>query len=220
MLNIEVNLASGIAKLTTNVPFKAGGGIPVIITFNADPGEDPIIELGLSPQSSPPAVVAFLDNYDRQNETTFTGLLDSTDPRLIRQLAGKEQQTLNCEIALTVGELPRRPFPNFAITAQASVIVGPESAEGGPEFVTTTTGDARYYRQSQNLAEIATAGSAAQQSARGNLGLGAMLCRNAVSGPVTFSTAGNAGDYWFDSDTGRLWVCLGGQYRYSNWISE
>ncbi len=143
MLNISINLETGVASLSQTTAMKAGFGVPARITFSANPGASPTIELALSAQSSSPSVLAFLDEWEAQSSTVYTGTLDANDTRLITHLVGKQQQQLDCEIVLTVGG-DRRGFPNFAITTQPPIITGPETSEGGPVYLTETLGDARY----------------------------------------------------------------------------
>lgn len=66
-------------------------------------------------------------------------------------------------------------------------------------------------------AQVLTSGE--QSQVRQNLGLAGMLGRVAVAGPVDFETVGQDGQYWFDEATSRLWVYLGGQFRYTTMIS-
>lgn len=66
-----------------------------------------------------------------------------------------------------------------------------------------------------------------QAQVRENLGLETMLCREAVTLPVgldadapaDFSLAGEDGQFVFDAGRSRLWVYLGGQWRFTTWIS-
>ena len=135
MLNISINLETGIAKLAQASAIKAGGGVPVRITFSSNPGTDPVIELALSPQSSSPSVLAYLDTFDAQSSTVYTGTLEANDSRLIAHLTGKSAQTLDVEVVVTVGEAERQPFPNFQVTVQPPIITGPESTEGGGVYL-------------------------------------------------------------------------------------
>lgn len=136
MININVNLATGTAALAQTTAIKAGGSVPVRITFSVPPGSNPLIELAISPQSSAPTVLAYLDEFSAQNSTVYTGTLDANDTRLIEHLQGKQQVTLNGELVVTVDGAPRRPFPNLPLTVQAPVITGPASSEGGPVYLT------------------------------------------------------------------------------------
>lgn len=144
MLNITVNLATGVAKASPTPAIKAGGGVPVTITFSANPGTDPVIELALGPQSSTPAVKAYLAEFEAQSSTVYTGVLDANDSRIIAHMAGKSAQTMDCEVIVTVGSAERQVFPNFPVTVQPPLVAGPESSEGGPVYLTEAQSDARY----------------------------------------------------------------------------
>lgn len=170
MLNISVNLETGLAKPSQAATIKAGGSVPVTILFSSNPGSNTVIELALSPQSSSPEVVAYHDEFVAQNQTTWTGTLDANDTRLIELLTGKQSQNLSCEVVVTSDSIERRPFPNFAIAVQSPTIVGPETSEGGPVYLVQSTADARYLRASQALAEIDAAGPASRAAARVNIG--------------------------------------------------
>ncbi len=136
MLNISINLETGVAKLAQSTAIKAGGGVPVVVTFSSNPGSNPVIELGLGPQSSSPTVLAYLDMFAGQSQTVYTGTLDANDTRLIAHLAGKQAQVLDAEVVLTVGDAERMPFPNFPITVQPPIITVPATTEGGPVYLT------------------------------------------------------------------------------------
>ncbi len=136
MLNITVNLETGVVKLSLASAIKAGGGVPVTVTLSANPGENLSIELALSAQSGTPAVLAYLGAFASQSQTVFTGILDANDTRLIAALAGKPALTLNCEVVLTVGDAERQVFPNFPVTVQPPILTGPATSEGGPIYLT------------------------------------------------------------------------------------
>ncbi len=223
MLNIEANLETGTAKLTQAIPIKAGRAVPVTLTFSSNPGDNPGIELAFSPQSSSPTVVAYLGTFDRQNETTFTGMLNASDTRLATALAGKEQQVFNCELTLTNSDSV--PFPNFQVTIQRPILSGPGTTEGGPIYVTQTSGDARYLRSGQNLAEINAAGAASRAAARSNLALGSLALRTPVSQPASDTAAGLPGDYnitgnslyiYIGDGTSHAWLCFTGANAFTN----
>ena len=144
MLNISVNPTTGLAKLSLATAIKAGGGVPVTVTFTSNPGTNPVIELALGPQSSTPAVKAYLAEFEAQSSTVYTGTLDANDTRLITYMAGKSATTLDCEVVVTVGTAERQVFPNFPVTVQPPMISGPESSEGGPNYLTEAQSDARY----------------------------------------------------------------------------
>lgn len=152
MLNISVNLETGQARLAQTTAIKAGGDVPVRVTFSFPPGDNPVIELALSPQSTVRQVLAYLDEFDAENSTTFLGTLDANDTRLLAHLAEKAvaQVTLDVEVVLVRG-LARRPFPNFPATVQTPTITGPESSEGGPVYLTQAQSDARYSKLSDSI---------------------------------------------------------------------
>jgi hypothetical protein len=200
MLNISVDLATGVARLSQTTAIKAGGGVPVTITFSSNPGTAPAIELALSADSSAPSVAAYLDTWDAQSQTVYTGLLDGTDERLLALLSGKKSQAMLCEVVLTVGDALPVIFPNFPVTVQAPIVVGPASSEGGPVYITTATGDTRYLRASQALAEIDAAGPASRAAARANIGLDAAWIA------ALFATADLSGLPTADPGGGRMWL--------------
>jgi hypothetical protein len=135
MLDITINLATGVAALARTTAIKAGGTIPARITFSESPGADPGIELALSPASGTPTVLAYLDEWRKQNNRVFLGSLNTNDERLIEHLAGLSTgtATLNVELVVTVAEVPR-PFANFPVTVQRPVITGPQSSQSGPVY--------------------------------------------------------------------------------------
>jgi hypothetical protein len=120
-------------------PVKAGGGEPVTVVFSEAVPAVSVLELALSPNSSEPEVLAYLDVFAQENATTYTGVLDTNDARLIAHLVGKQSQVLSAEVVVTWPGQARRVFPNFTVTVQPPVITGPTSSEGGPVWVSETT---------------------------------------------------------------------------------
>ena len=141
-MNITIDIASNIATVDSAVTIKAGSRVPVNVTFvnNGAPATlsgTPAIQLGLSAQSVPPRVLAYLDVFTAAAANIFTGTLDASDTRLVTYMDDKASAALNVEAAWTLGgEL--FIAPNFTINAQPQVIAGAESGEGGPVYVTTT----------------------------------------------------------------------------------
>jgi hypothetical protein len=135
MLDIIVNLDTGVAALVRTTAIKAGGGIPVRLVFSRSPGASPAIELALSPTSGTPTVLAYLNDFHKQNERTFFGALNTLDSRLLDYLAGltTNTATVDVELVVTVDETPQ-PFPNFSATVQKPVISGPVGAATGPVY--------------------------------------------------------------------------------------
>lgn len=192
MLNISVNLETGVARLAQTTSIKAGGGVPVRVTFSSNPGDSPAIELALAPESSAASVLAYLDDFEAENTTTFLGTLDANDTRLIEHLTGKDQQTLALELVVATAGSPRRPFPNVALTVQAPKIVGPQSTEGGPVYLTQSQSDARYLQVGRILTLELTASMDNVEVDLTPLGLGAaptaLLASVATRGAVITAT--------------------------------
>lgn len=145
MLRIQINHDAGAAKLSAATPIKAGGGVPVALVFEANPGEITGFSLALSAQSSTPAVLAYLDVFDRQNSTLYTGTLNANDVRLLSHLAGKAAQSLDCELAVTRLGSAKQVFPNFSVTVQQPIVQGPTASEGGPVWTTEAPEDGKAY---------------------------------------------------------------------------
>lgn len=135
MLDLAVNLNEGTATLARSTAVKAGGTIPVRITFSTSPGAAPGIELAFSPASGTPEVLAYLDEWHAQNSRVWLGALNTNDSRLITHLAGltAATATVSVELVVTVDSAPR-PFPNFPVTVQKPVITGPVGAATGPVY--------------------------------------------------------------------------------------
>jgi hypothetical protein len=135
MLDIAVNIAQGTATLARSTAVKAGGTVPVRITFSTSPGAEPGIELAFSPSSGTPEVLAYLDDWHKQNPTVWLGALNTNDSRLMTFLAALAANTasVNVELVVTVDSDPQ-PFPNFPVTVQKPVITGPVGAATGPVY--------------------------------------------------------------------------------------
>lgn len=147
MLNITINLEAGTARLATASPIKAGGAVPVRLTFDVNPGASlDTASLALSAQSSTPDVLAYLDVFVPQSALVYTGTLNTNDVRLLAHLAGKQAQTLDCELALDFAGSDRQVMPNFPVTVQQPIVTGPEASEGGPVWLDEATADTRYVR--------------------------------------------------------------------------
>ena len=100
-------------------------------------GTTPVIELALSRQSTPPAVLAYLDTFAAGAGSSFTGELDGSDTRLAGYIrADKGTATLDLEVAWTVSSV-RYIAPNLAATVQQAIIYGAQSTNGGPAYATT-----------------------------------------------------------------------------------
>jgi len=134
MIDITLDLDTGLAKLAAATVIKAGGGVPVRITLSRDPGGAIDFQLALGPQSSTPAVLAYLDIFQGENSMTFMGILDATDTRLATYMVGKQTATLDCELAWRQ-DGQWQVAPNFSLTVQPRMVAGPENSQGGPVYL-------------------------------------------------------------------------------------
>jgi len=199
MLNISVNLETGQARLAQTTAIKAGGDVPVRVTFSANPGDNPVIELALSPQSSEREVLAYLDVFEAENSTTYLGTLDANDTRLIDHLVEKAtaQVSLDAEVVV-FADGSRRPFPNFSVTVQSPTITGPETSEGGPVYLTQTQSDARYPQFASSLGRRV-----------------AVPANSASSGqPGDFSTSAHYLFVYSGNGTTHTWLRIGGANEF------
>ncbi|SRR5581483_7429326 len=140
MLNITLELSTGLAKLTSTTAIKAGAQVPVTIITqqsgaNQSPGENPYFQLALGTQGSSPAVKAYLDDFTAENDYTFTGVLDCSDTRLIDYMNGKGVVSMDFELDWTVDD-ELQIAANFAVSVQPRIISGPTTSEGGPTYLT------------------------------------------------------------------------------------
>ena len=140
MLNITLDLDTGMAKLAAATTIKAGADVPVTINTvrgatPASPGASPYFEVGLGTDATPPVLKAYLDVFAAENDHTFTGVLDANDTRLVEFMAGKGTVNFGCEVAWTVaGQL--EVAPSFTVPVQSRIITVPASSEGGPDYFT------------------------------------------------------------------------------------
>jgi hypothetical protein len=169
MLNITLDLDTGLAKLASAITIKAGASVPVTITTTrgatpTSPGASPAFELGLGTDATPPVLKAYLDEFDAENTHTFTGVLDANDERLVAFMAGKGTVNFGCEVAWTVGG-QLEVAPSFTVPVQSRVIPSDPNSESGPHYYTETEVDAL-------LAVLAARGAqVALVAATGNLTL-------------------------------------------------
>ena len=169
MLNITLDLDTGLAKLASATTIKAGADVPVTINTvrgatPSSPGASPAFELGICTDAAPPVLKAYLDEFDAENDHTFTGVLDANDERLVAFMAGKATANCQCEVAWTVaGQL--EVAPNFAVPVQSRGIPSDPNSASGPHYYTETEVDAL-------LAVLAARGAqVALVAATGNLTL-------------------------------------------------
>jgi hypothetical protein len=135
MITIIFDLNTGVAKFAQTTVIKQGADIPVRIVFSAAPGDVTSVQLALGDDSDTPTVRAYTETFAQENDTTWTGVLDASDPRLAALMSGKGPSTLNLELAVTLdGE--RQVAPNLSLTVQPPIVAGPTTSESGPEYYT------------------------------------------------------------------------------------
>jgi len=135
MITILFNLETGTAKLAATTAIVLGADVPVRVIFSAAPGSVDALQLALGTDAAPPAVLAYTEDFSEVNATTFDGLLDSSDSRLLAFMAAKGPTPVNVEVVPTLDGV-RRPAPHFQLTVQPRIITGPETSDGGPAYYT------------------------------------------------------------------------------------
>lgn len=138
MIRIAIDITTHVARLSTTA-IKMNADVPVVITFSGAPGEVGLIQLGLGTDSDDPKLLAFTQDFSEENATTWKALLDTTDDRLIAEMAGKSSQAVNLELALLLdGE--RIVCPHLSVTVQRNLI-GPGTLAASGDTVGTGDGD-------------------------------------------------------------------------------
>ena len=135
-MNISITLGDPSAKASGIGTIKAGGGVPITATFDTTPGVGAALELTLTTASSSPMVLAYLGSFAEQDSTTYTGVLDASDTRLMTAIAGSGGFTVNAELRWTVGAAEPVICPNFTLSVQPPALSGPETSDGGPVYFT------------------------------------------------------------------------------------
>jgi len=141
-MTITFETTGPTATLTGVSVIKSGSQVPVTFNFttNGSPSVlagTPAIEMGISQQSSSPALLAFLDTFTALTPNTYTGILNANDSRLVTAMASTQSAAMNMEVAVTI-EGEEYIAPNLVVTVQQGIIGGAPSGEGGPSYVTTT----------------------------------------------------------------------------------
>jgi hypothetical protein len=140
MINIHFDIQSGIAKLAQSIVIKQGAEVPVQMIFSATPGDVSSIKLALGDDSDAPSVLAYIDSFTQENDTTWTATLDASDSRLGNFMTGKGPASVNLELTVTIDGV-RQVAPNLSLTVQPPIVIGPATTEGGPHFYTETEVD-------------------------------------------------------------------------------
>lgn len=143
MIDISYDIDAEVAKLVRPTTIKVGRAVPVRITFTAAPGAVSLIQLALGTDGASPQQLAYTETFTQENATTWTALLDASDTRLVTYMTGKGPTTIDVELIFTIDGEPQSPA-NVQITVQPSIITGPTTSEGGPDYLTSAAGDARY----------------------------------------------------------------------------
>lgn len=143
MINLSFDLVTGVVRVSTPATVKVGADVPVRLTFTAAPGDVGSIELALGTDGASPEVLAYTDDFSEENPTTWRAVLDASDNRLVTFMNVKAATQVVAELVCIInGE--RQVAPNVAVTVQPKIIDGPETSEGGPNYLTDTQSDARY----------------------------------------------------------------------------
>lgn len=141
MIDLTFNLATKVARLVQAVTIKPGGGVPVRVTFSAAPNALTALSLALGSDATPPAVLAYAEDFTEESETVWTALLDAGDTRLVEFMAAKSVASVNAELTAEIdGETAI--CPNVSVTVQHRVVSGDPTGVGGPDYYTEAEVDA------------------------------------------------------------------------------
>ena len=156
MLLITLDFATGKATLSNASPIVAGVSVEVQINCvrsgaAESPGDTPVFQLALGTDATPPVMLAYLETFEAENESTFTGFLDAADTRLVTYMATKGVTTLNAELRWTVAG-KTQAAPHFSVSIQPSIIPVDPNTESGPVYQTQAQADARYAQLANFLA--------------------------------------------------------------------
>lgn len=204
---------------------KAASFVPLEIAFTRGTQpvrlpEDAVIEVGLKARGRPDSkLLVYHTGFAAIAETLYGAVINCASAELHAALGIGDGDTANDkvsvdlsgEIGWTAGDQHFRS-QTFPVVAEAPVV---SSDSPAPLVPPNYPPPAALLTISGNLSELED-----PATARTNLGLGDLLFRTPLAGPVTFQSEGTPGQYWFDPVTARLWVYLGGQFRYATLISE
>jgi hypothetical protein len=135
MIIINFDLTSGATKFAQTTVIKQGAQVPVQVVFSAAPGSVSSIKLALGDDSDAPSVLAYVDTFTAENDTTYTAVLDASDTRLATFMTGKGPTAVDLELAVTLDGVPQ-VAPNLSVTVQPRIISGPTTSDGGPLYYT------------------------------------------------------------------------------------
>ena len=141
MLRITFELLTGLARFSAGAVIVQGADVPVQVVFSAAPGSVDGLQFALGTSVADPEVLAFTADFTEENETTWSAVLDASDTRLAAFMTGASAGAVLAELICTLdGE--RRVAPHLAVTVQPSIVNGPETGEGGPDYYTGAETDA------------------------------------------------------------------------------
>jgi hypothetical protein len=148
MLSITLDLLTGKATLAAGSTVLAGVSVPVRINcvragVAASPGESPAFELAIGTDSAPASILAYMDEFSTENESTFEGILSANDSRLVDYMASKSNTGVKAELRWTVGGVTLAAS-HFGVTVEPPIITPGAATEGGPEWLTLAAADALY----------------------------------------------------------------------------
>jgi hypothetical protein len=141
MIIINFDLTAGTAKLAQTTTIKVGAAVPVQVAFSASPDVVNSIKLALGDDSDAPSVLAYVDSFTAENDTTYTAVLDASDTRLAAFMTGKGPTAVDVELDVTLDGIAQ-VAPNLSITVQPRIITGPTTSDGGPLYYTEPETDA------------------------------------------------------------------------------
>lgn len=159
MINLSYDITTGVARVLQPSTVKVGADVPVRVTFSAAPGEITAMELALGSEATPPAVLAYTEDFTQESATVWLATLDASDSRLVEYMAARGATAVNVELACLI-DGKHEVAPNVAVTVQPRVISGPESTEGGPNYLTEAQSDARYLQTERWTASLILFGEA------------------------------------------------------------
>lgn len=143
MIQINLDINTGVVSLAQTTTVKAGVSVPVQVTLSGDPGATPVLQIALCTQSSAPQVLAYLETFTAQNATTYTGVLNTNDTRLVDYLIDKQSTQVDLELQWTLNG-QTQCGADVALTVESRALSGPGSSEGGPVYLTQAQSDGAY----------------------------------------------------------------------------
>lgn len=130
MISILFNLETKVAKVANAATIKVGADVPVQVVFSAAPGDLSALFFALGTDGAEPDVLAYVEDFETVNATTFVLLLDASDSRLADFMATKPATGVVAELVCVLdGE--RIVTPNLSVTVQPPIITNGTTSSGG-----------------------------------------------------------------------------------------